>query len=104
MAILNAMGQELLTADHSSSVKINEQLRFTNKQWETLENKTYTRDKILATAKEIHVFNRDASEAKERILVILIFSIFDSTYKCDQSQENRIHVHITITVDTYRMV
>ena len=69
VAILNAMGQELLAADHSCSVEINKQLRFTNKLCEMLENKTYTRDKILATAKEIHVFNRDAFEVKGRILV-----------------------------------
>jgi len=63
------MGQELLTANHSSSVEINKQMRFTNKLWEILQNKTVTRDKILAAAKEIHVFNRDAFEAKGRILV-----------------------------------
>ena len=34
-----------------------------------LENKTYARDKILATAKEIHMFNRGAIEVKGRILV-----------------------------------
>jgi len=69
VSLLNAMSQELLTADHSASVEINKQLRLTNMQWETLQNKTFTRDKILAAAKEIHVFNRDASEAKTRILV-----------------------------------
>ena len=71
IALLNAMGQELLTADHSSSVEINKQLRLTNKLWEILQNKTFTRDKILAAAKEIHVFNRDAFEARGRILVIM---------------------------------
>ena len=72
------MGQELLTADHSSSVEINKQLRLANKLWETLQNKTFTRDKILAAAKEIHVFNRDAFEAKGRILVIIcIYVIID---------------------------
>ena len=69
VSLLNAMSQELLTAGHSASVEINNQLRLTNMQWETLQNKTLTRDKILAAAKELHVFNRDASEAKTRILV-----------------------------------
>lgn len=63
------MGQELLTADHSASVEINKHLRLANKLWEILQNKTFTRDKILAAAKEIHVFNRDAFEAKGRIVV-----------------------------------
>lgn len=71
ITLLNSMGQALLTANHSSSVEINKQLRLTNKLWEILQNKTFTRDKILAAAKEIHVFNRDAFEAKGRILVIM---------------------------------
>ena len=67
--MLNEMGQQLLAADHSSSTVINKQLRLTNKLWEILESKTFTRDKILAAAKEIHEFNRDAFEAKGRIMV-----------------------------------
>lgn len=69
--MLNEIGQRLLTADHSSSTAINKELRLTNKMWEILESKTITRDKILAAAKEIHEFNRDAFEAKGRILVCL---------------------------------
>ncbi|XP_065894234.1 spectrin beta chain, non-erythrocytic 1-like isoform X3 [Dysidea avara] len=68
VSMLNEMGQQLLAADHSSSTAINKQLRLTNKLWEILESKTFTRDKILAAAKEIHEFNRDAFEAKGRIM------------------------------------
>jgi len=69
VSTLNEMGQQLLAADHSSSTAINKELSLTNKLWEILESKAITRDKILAAAKEIHEFNRDAFEAKGRILV-----------------------------------
>ena len=104
VSALNEMGQQLLAADHSSSTVINKELRLTNRLWEILESKTITRDKILAAAKEIHEFNRDAFEAKGRILVCLstkLCNIQQSIY--DLLRKKKYLYHLMIMVKTWQV-
>ena len=62
-----------------------------NQLWTDLKDLTDARSLALAGAREIHTFNRDAADAKERVQVCTVHHL---KIKCNESTQNH---HFCVT-------
>ena len=76
------------TCDLLDSIHINEQKDVIKHLWENLKELTDTRREVLATAKKIHTFNRDANDIVHQIKVLHHFMSLITYYDTGERESS----------------